>query len=128
MPLFEQNSRVSPFAEDRQQILTRWDHTLRDGHSLFLRGNWTGQDSDHTSIGELNARNRGSDLDVSEFSLAFGDTFVISPRWVSETRVGFAYHDSGTTPYEPNGPSIEIAGFGKFGRDFFLSIRGVERV
>ena len=128
MPLFEQNSGVFPFAEDRQQILTRWDHTLRDGHSLFLRGNWTGQDSDHTSIGELNARNRGSDLDVSEFSLAFGDTFLISPRWVSETRVGFAYHDSGTTPYEPNGPSIEIAGFGKFGRDFFLSIRGVERV
>ena len=128
VPLFEDNSGVFPFAEDRQQIVTRWDHTLRDGHNLFLRGNWTGQDSDNASIGALNARNRGSDQNRSEFSLAFGDTFVISPRWVSETRLGFAYHDSGSTPYEPNGPSIEIAGFGIFGRDFFLPIRGVERV
>ena len=128
VPLFEENSGVFPFAEDRQQVLTRWDHALRDGHSLFLRGNWTGRDNDNSSIGELNARNRGSDQDLGEFSLAFGDTFVISPRWVSETRLGFSYHDSGSTPYDSNGPSIEIAGFGNFGRDFFLPIRGVERV
>ena len=128
VPLFEENSGVFPFSEDRQQVVTRVDHALRDGHSLFLRGNWTGQDSDNSSIGELNARSRGSDRSLGEFSLAFGDTYVISPRWVSETRLGFSYHDSGSTPYDPNGPSIEISGFGNFGRDFFLPIRGVERV
>ena len=126
--LFEENSGVFPFGEDRQQVVARWDHTLRDGHNLFLRGNWTGQRSDNTSIGQLNGHNRGSNQDLSESSLAFGDTFVVSPKWVSETRLGFSYHDSGSTPYERNGPSIEIAGFGNFGRDFFLPIRGVERV
>ena len=128
VPLFEDNSGVFPFSEERQQVVTRLDHTLRDGHSLFLRGNWTGSDSDTTSFGELSARNRGSDRSLSEFSLALGDTIVISPKWVSETRMGFGYHDSGSTPYEPYGPSVEIAGFGTFGRDFFLPIRGVERV
>ena len=128
VPLFEENSGVFPFSELRQQVVTRLDYALRDGHNMFLRGNWTGYDRDNTSFGELNARNRGYYQNLSEFSLAFGDTFVISPRWVSETRLGFAYHDSGSTPYEPNGPSIEIAGFGNFGRDFFLPIRGLERV
>ena len=128
VPLFEENSGVFPFAEQRQQLVARFDHALRDGHNLFLRGNWTGSDSDSTQVGELNARNRGSYQDLSEFSLAFGDTVLISPRWVSETRLGFSYRDTGATPYEPNGPSIEIAGFGNFGRDFFLPIRGVERV
>ena len=127
-PLFEENSGVFPFSEERQQILARIDHTLRDGHSVFFRGNWTGRDSDNTSFGDLNARSRGYFRTLDEFSLALGDTFVISPRWVSETRLGFSYHDSGSTPYEPNGPSIEIAGFGNFGRDFFLPVRGVERV
>ena len=128
MPLFEENSGVFPFSELRQQVVTRVDHALRDGHNMFLRGNWTGYDRDNSSFGELNARNRGYYQNLSEFSLAFGDTFVISPRWVSETRLGFAYHDAGSTSYEPNGPSIEIAGFGNFGRDFFLPIRGLERV
>ena len=126
--LFEENSGVFPFSEQRKQVVTRIDHALRDDHSLFLRGNWTGRDSDNTSFGELNARNRGYYRSLDEFSLALGDTVVISPKWVSETRLGFSYHDSGSTPYEPNGPSIEIAGFGNFGRDFFLPIRGVERV
>ena len=128
VPLFEENSGVFPFSEERQQVVMRLDHTLREGHSLFLRGNWTGSDSDNTSFGELSARNRGSDSNQSEFSLALGDTIVISPKWVSETRMGFAYRDSGSRPYEPYGPTIEIAGFGIFGRDFFLPIRGVERV
>ncbi len=128
VPLFEENSGVFPFSEERQQILARMDHTLRDGHNVFFRGNWTGRDSDNTSFGDLNARNRGYFRTLDEFSLALGDTFVISPKWVSETRLGFSYHDSGSTPYEPNGPSVEIAGFGNFGRDFFLPVRGVERV
>ena len=128
VPLFEENSGVFPFSEERQQVVMRLDHIPRDGHSLFLRGNWTGAGSDNTSFGELNARNRGFDTKFSEFSLALGDTLVISPKWVSETRVGFGYRDSGSTPHEPFGPSIEIAGFGNFGRDFFLPTRGVERV
>ena len=126
--LFEANSGVFPFSEERQQFVTRLDHTLRDGHNLFFRGNLTRNDRDNRASGELKARNRGYDSRLSDFSLALGDTFVISPQWVSETRLGFGYHDSGSTPADPDGPAIDISGFGNFGRDFFLPIRLVERV
>ena len=52
---------------------------------------------------------------------------MISPQWISETRLGLAYHDAGSYPTDPYGPSIDINGFGFFGRDFILPGRVVER-
>ncbi len=125
--LFEENSGVFPFAEKRQQFMTRFDHTLRDGHNLFFRGNWTGQENQNTSFGSLVAYSRGRNMNAKDFSLVFGDTLVISPQWVSETRLGMGYYDFGVYPTEPLGPAIEINGFGIFGRDFILPTRVVER-
>ena len=125
--LFDENSGVFPFGEDRQQTVMRFDHTIRDGHNFFIRGNWTGQESENTDFGSLVARSRGRDTNVNDFALALGDTLVISPRWVSETRLGVAYHDFGVYPTDPYGPSIDINGFGNFGRDFILPTRAVER-
>ena len=125
--LFESNSGVFPFSEQRQQFLARIDHTVRDGHNLFLRGNWTGQDNENTSFGSLVGYTRGRIGKINDFSIALGDTLVIGPRWVSETRLGLAYHDAGSYPTDPYGPSIDINGFGFFGRDFILPGRVVER-
>ncbi len=116
-----------PFSEQRQQFIARIDHTLRDGHNLFIRGNWTEQESQNTSFGSLVAYNRGRNTNINDFSMALGDTLVIGPRWVSETRLGLAYHDLGMYPTEPYGPAIDINGFGFFGRDFILPARTVER-
>ena len=128
LPLFESNSGVFPFGEQRQQLVSRFDHALGDGHNIFLRGNWTGQDRENTRFGSLTAFSRGSRSDVKDFALAFGDTYVFNPQWVSETRLGFGYNDYGTYPTDPYGPSIDIAGFGDFGRDLILPARVVERV
>ena len=125
--LFEKNSGVFPFSEQRQQFLARIDHTVRDGHTLFLRGNWTGQDNENTSFGSLVGYTRGRRGKINDFSIALGDTLVISPQWISETRLGLAYHDAGSYPTDPYGPSIDINGFGFFGRDFILPGRVVER-
>ena len=125
--LFRENSGVFPFTEKRQQFMTRFDHALRDGHNLFFRGNWTGQDSQNTDFGSLTAYSRGRNSDVKDFSLAVGDTLVISPQWVSETRLGIGYYDFGVYPTDPLGPAIGIEGFGSFGRDFILPARIVER-
>ena len=125
--LFEKNSGVFPFSEQRQQFLARIDHTVRDGHTLFLRGNWTGQDNENTSFGSLVGYTRGRKGKINDFSIALGDTLVISPQWISETRLGLAYHDAGSYPTDPYGPSIDINGFGFFGRDFILPARVVER-
>ena len=128
VPLFEANSGVFPFGEQRQQFIARFDHALRDGHNIFVRGNWTGQQRENTRFGSLTAFSRGSSSSVNDFAVAFGDTYVFSPQWVSETRLGFGYHDFGTLPTDPWGPSIDIAGFGNFGRDLILPARVMERV
>ena len=124
--LFEKNSGVFPFGELRQQFIMRVDHAPGDGHAMFLRGNWAGQESDNINFGALTARNRGSNSNAKDFALAFGDTWVIGPRWVSETRVGLGYHDFGVYPTDPFGPSIDIGAI-SFGRDFILPVRNLER-
>ena len=126
--LFERDSGVFPFAETRQQAMVRIDHVVRDGHSLFLRANGTFEDNQNTSFGALTARSRGNDSQGTDYYVALGDTLVINPRWVSETRLGFGYHDIGVYPTDPIGPSIDISGFGDFGKDFILPARVVERV
>lgn len=125
--MFERNSGIFPFGEQRQQGLVRFDHTLRDGHSIFFRLNGTGQDSENTNFGSLVARSAGRNNQTTDFGFAFGDTLVINHQWVSETRVGVAYHDFGVYPTDGFGPAYEIGGFGTFGRDFILPTRVVER-
>ena len=126
--LFEDNSGIFPFSELRQQLITRVDHAFSENHNMFFRGNWTGQGGQNTDFGALIARNRGRNTSVDDFALAFGDTYVINSKWLSETRVGAGYHDFGVYPTDPHGPSISISGFGSFGRDFILPTRVVERV
>ena len=126
--LFEDNSGVFPFSELRQQFITRVDHTFSEDHNMFFRGNWTGQDGQNTDFGALTARSRGRNTGVKDFAVALGDTYVINSKWLSETRIGAAYHDFGVYPTDPHGPAISISGFGAFGRDFILPTHVVERV
>ena len=91
---------------------------------MFFRGNWSGQESDNTNFGALTARSRGRNSNVNDFAVAFGDTLVINPRWVSETRVGLGYHDFGVYPTDTFGPAIDIGAI-SFGRDFILPVRNL---
>ncbi len=125
--MYEDNSGIFPFGEQRQQGLARFDHTLQDGYSLFFRLNTTVQDAENTDFGSLVARSAGRSDEVRDYGFAFGDTLVINNQWVSETRVGLAYHEFGVYPTDAIGPAIEIAGFGSFGRDLILPTRVVER-
>ena len=126
--LFEENSGVFPFSELRQQFITRVDHSFDESHTIFFRGNWTGQDGQNTDFGALTALSRGRMTSVNDFALAFGDTYVINSKWLSETRIGAGYHDFGIYPTDPHGPAISISGFGYFGRDLLLPTRVVERI
>ena len=126
--LFESNSGVFPFSEERQQFIARIDHAVAPGHDLFFRGNWTGQNSQHTNFGSLVARSRGRNNDVNDFTVGLGYNWVIGPEWISETWLSAGYHDSGTFPTDPHGPAIDISGYGNFGRDFILPTRNVERM
>ena len=126
--LFERNSGVFPFGEERQQFLGRVDHTVGDGHTLFTRVNWTGSDSENTQFGSLVSNSRGRSAHTNDFGVALGNTLLINPELASETLVGFNYHDFGVFPTDPYGPAIDINGFGLFGRNLILPARVVERV
>ena len=126
--LFEENSGVFPFSEHRHQVITRLDHAFSDGHNAFFRANTTQQESANSNFGAQLGLSRGFNQNVSDFAIGLGDTYVISPSWVSETRIGLGYHDFGTFPNDPDGPGIDINGFGFFGRDLILPARVVERV
>ncbi len=54
-------------------------------------------------------------LDNIDHSLAFGNTWTISPRTVNETRAQFAYGDLQAPPTDPIGPAVSIAGVASFG-------------
>ena len=125
--LFERNSGVFPFGEERQQFLGRLDHTVRDGHTLFTRFNWTGQDNENTRFGSLVSYSRGRNSHTNDVGLALGNTLLISPELANETLLGVTYHDFGVFPTDRYGPSIDINGFGLFGRDLILPVRIVER-
>ena len=126
--LFEENSGVFPFSESRQQVISRLDHSFHESHNVFFRANMTRADGENSNFGALVGRSRGFTQITRDAAIAFGDTYVISPSWVSETRVGAGYHDFGIYPTDPHGPAIDIGGFGYFGRDLILPARVLERV
>ena len=124
--LFEANSGVFPFGELRQQFIARADHArgtvTRCSYGETGRGRRA-----TTSILERSPRAAEAATRTSRISRSrFGDTWVISPRWVSETRVGLGYHDFGVYPTDMSGPAIDIGAI-SFGRVFILPVRNLER-
>ena len=63
----------------------------------------------------LNAPSASAGLDNVDHSLAFGNTWTLSPKTVNETRAQFAYGDLKAPPTDPIGPAVSIAGVASFG-------------
>ena len=124
--LFEQNSGVFPFSQGQSQASMRLD--WRKGrHLFFLRGMLTDGISDHVSSGALVGLNRSYNTGIFDASLAAGATLVFSPHWLSETRLSFGFDKYDVSPVDPNGPQIDINGYGFFGRPIYLPSKNLER-
>ena len=65
--------------------------------------------------GALNAPSASAGLDNVDHSLAFGNTWTISPQMVNETRAQFVYSDLNAPPTDLIGPAVSIAGVASFG-------------
>ncbi len=125
--LFDRNSGNFPFSESATQISARLDHRASARHDLFFRGNLTESPSENAQLGALIAFNRGRSIDVLDGTLMASDTFILNPRWVAQTRLAFSYNRLDVIPTDPNGPSLDITGFGFFGREIFLPSTTFER-
>jgi len=127
LALFNRNSGTFPFSEDNTQLLLKVDHRFSTNHSAFLRFNLTDNFSANALLGALMAYNRGRNVGQKDYTTVASDTRVLSPNWIAETRAQFAHYTFDITTIDKNGPSIDITGFGLFGRDIFLPSKVIER-
>jgi hypothetical protein len=125
--MFNANSGNFPFSESSNQASLRLDHRFDRDHSLFLRGNLTTSFSPNTAFGALTALNRGRTQDQFDGTWLLADTLVLSPHLISETRAAFGFDNFNVSPVDPNGPQIDIAGYGSFNRPVFLPSKNIER-
>jgi hypothetical protein len=126
-PLFARNSGVFPFSESSSQAAQRIDRKWNDRQYSFLRMNLTLDGSQNTRFGALEGLSEGSSRDVLDGTVMASHTILMGPRWLSVTRGAFGYSRLTILPNDPVGPEIDIAGFGTFGRNFFLPSDSRER-
>ncbi len=125
--LFTVNSGVFPFGENLTNFGMRFDQRFSARHDAFFRANTATSYLQNSSYGALDAYNRGRSIETRDATAMLGDTLMLRPNWLMETRLMFNYNTLGIDPLDPNGPEINIGGFGLFGRQIFLPYYGIER-
>lgn len=125
--LFTVNSGVFPFGENLTNFGMRFDQRFSERHDAFFRANTATSFLENSSFGALDAYNRGRSIETRDATAMIGDSFAFRPNWLMETRLMFNYNTLGIDPVDRNGPELNIAGFGLFGRQIFLPYYGIER-
>ena len=124
--LFERDSGVFPFSARIDQGMVRLDH-IRGAHLAFARFNGTTDRSDNNRLGALVGRSNGSSSRWLDGTAVLGDTWSISPRAVSLTRLAVAYSRFRILPNDSVGPELVVAGYGTFGRNSLFPLDQKER-
>jgi hypothetical protein len=107
---------VYPSPVHSTNLLGKVDHSLSASDRLTLRYSLYQVRSDNSrGAGALNAPTASAGLDNVDQSIAFTNSFVLSPRILNETRAQFVYGDLNAPPSDAIGPSVSIAGVASFG-------------
>ena len=126
LALFRNNSGTFPYSENNNQFVAKLDHHLTTNHNAFLRLNFSDGQAEPL-IGALLAYNRGRDVREKDYTTALGRHSRPDEHWIAETRGMFSHYTVDIETIDPNGPSLDIAGYGFFGRDIFLPSKIIER-
>ena len=107
---------IYPNPVQTSNVLGKIDHQISGADQLAVRYGLYRVTSDNSrGAGALNGPTASASLDNVDHSVAFGNTWTISPRMVNETRAQFAYGDLQAPPTDPIGPAVSIAGVASFG-------------
>ena len=107
---------IYPNPVDTTNILLKVDHQFSGKDQLSVRYSRYDVTADNSrGAGGLSAPTASSNLDNVDQAIAIGNTLVIGPRTVLETRAQFAYSNLEAPPSEPIGPAVSIAGAATFG-------------
>ena len=127
LALFNNNSGVFPFSEYNNQVSVRLDHQFSAKNNFYIRASLTDSLDQNIQVGALVGFNRGRSLGTWDGTLMVSNTQILTPQWISETRLMFNYDKLAVTPTDPLGPDITIEGYGSFGREIFLPSTSYER-
>ena len=115
-------------AKDRSALVSgRIDHTFSDSDSAFVRLNYSKGTNENQATGALNAVSRGRAIDNPSGGILLSENHTFNSTSINELRAQFSYYRLTVTPNDPNGPEINILGYGNFGRDIFLPSDSITR-
>ncbi|MBC7901442.1 MAG: TonB-dependent receptor [Saprospiraceae bacterium] len=118
--LFRNNSGVFPFNTDSHAASFRVDHIPSSSNSFFARYSFTDREEGNQSTRALLGFSRSNNVEVLDHNIAGGWTHIFNSNVSNELRVQYNYNELFVTSNDPNGPELNIAGFGFFNRDIFL--------
>lgn len=125
--LYAATSGQFPANDSTALISGRVDHTFGASDVGFVRLNYSTFKGENQATGALNAVSRGREVKSPSGGILLSETHNFDSRTINEARAQFWYYDLTVTPNDPNGPEINILGFGNFGRDIFLPSKSITR-
>ncbi len=107
---------IYPNPVDTTNVLAKLDHRFSDRDQFSVRySSYNVSATNSRGAGGLSAPTASSNLDNVDQAVAVGNTLILSPRTVLETRAQFARGHLNAPPSEPIGPTVSIAGVATFG-------------
>lgn len=125
--LFRQNSGVFPFNTDSHAASFRTDYVPSAANSFFVRYNFNDREEAFQATRALLGFSRSNNVDVLDHNLVGGWTHIFNSNMSNELRLQVNYNELFVTSNDPNGPELNVAGFGFFNRDIFLPSFNIDR-
>lgn len=118
--LFRNNSGVFPFNTDSHSASFRLDYLPSATNSFNLKYTFNDREEANQSTRALLAFSRSNNVDVLDHNINGAWTHFFTANMSNELRLQFNYSELFVTSNDPNGPELNVAGFGFFNRDIFL--------
>ncbi|MBC7795450.1 MAG: TonB-dependent receptor, partial [Pyrinomonadaceae bacterium] len=125
--LFQSASGSFPFDANQSYFSARVDQNFNSKSSAFIRFHANDLLEENQAAGALTAVSRGRTLNQFSSGFLISQTQQFGSNVVNEAKFDFIYLKSRLTPNDPNGPELNIDGFGNFGRDIFLPSLTIQR-
>lgn len=124
---FEKDGGLFPFPIRQYQFSTRLDHSWGPHDFAFLRYNFSHNAQSDPDLQALTAFSRGTSVHIWDSTIQASWFHLISSRTQNEARVQWNLYQANVATNDPGGPSLDVPGFGFFGRNIFLPSQGTLR-
>ena len=125
--LFRNNSGVFPFTSNSNAASGRLDYIPSSDNTFFLRYSYTKRDDGNQAIRALVGFSRANNTDNLDHNIVGNWTHIFNQNAINEVRVQANYNKLNVISTDPNGPELNIPGFGFFNRDIFLPAFNIDR-